>query len=390
MNQIETSNYHYGAQSVLLDDAEADDNDSTHSQSSSCNWSQQPLYTANVGAASSESDTCGPQVSVRDMIKRYNTAIQNNSKISDVVSDINDEKLVSHRSSNQGFLDDGNYKPSSKQMHLQQNNTASLVNSARSSTSSRSVNNETGKHSNRNGGNNKTNCSISSTSHIGNVRSIPSQTMYCRNCSSCVFCQENQPQRIPANEMFYEEPTTKEKVSFSAGISSIRNKNTGNEIHHHSQHYKHAKQHSATAKCHKSTATFSKCDCDTKSHTYPLNGKTSNMSCGKQSVHMGKETPALFEPRENSYQSKTTIAKTSNGESDVFYYNDSRIDRILTPLLSLFPSSLLGIRIIIDIYFDNPECALRPIDVVGNRIETDIPKSRILDHFQKHQAAMVN
>lgn len=42
---------------------------------------------------------------------------------------------------------------------------------------------------------------------------------------------------------------------------------------------------------------------------------------------------------------------------------------------------VVGIRIIIDIYFDHEEC-IKPIDVIGNRIETEIPKSHILDHLQ--------
>ncbi|XP_075164555.1 uncharacterized protein LOC142237090 [Haematobia irritans] len=56
---------------------------------------------------------------------------------------------------------------------------------------------------------------------------------------------------------------------------------------------------------------------------------------------------------ETSYQSKTTIAKTAS-----------------------------GVRIIIDIFFD-PEQCVNTNDVVGGRVETDIPHSRILDEFQQ-------
>ncbi|KAM7360664.1 uncharacterized protein ACRADG_006781 [Cochliomyia hominivorax] len=58
-------------------------------------------------------------------------------------------------------------------------------------------------------------------------------------------------------------------------------------------------------------------------------------------------------PIETSYQSKTTIAKTSS-----------------------------GVRIIIDIFFDQERCA-NTNDIVGSRVETDIPQSRILNEFQQ-------
>ncbi|KAL9890158.1 uncharacterized protein ACN427_009228 isoform 2-T2 [Glossina fuscipes fuscipes] len=56
---------------------------------------------------------------------------------------------------------------------------------------------------------------------------------------------------------------------------------------------------------------------------------------------------------ESFYQSKTTIAKTAN-----------------------------GVRIIIDIYFDQEQC-VNATDVIGSRVETDIPHSRILSEFQQ-------
>ncbi|XP_016948725.1 uncharacterized protein LOC108023622 [Drosophila biarmipes] len=61
---------------------------------------------------------------------------------------------------------------------------------------------------------------------------------------------------------------------------------------------------------------------------------------------------------EKSYQSKTTIRRTSQ-----------------------------GVRIIIDIFFDKKESE---IDIVGSRVETDIPESRILTDFQQHSLAMKN
>ncbi|XP_030571960.1 uncharacterized protein LOC115770705 [Drosophila novamexicana] len=59
---------------------------------------------------------------------------------------------------------------------------------------------------------------------------------------------------------------------------------------------------------------------------------------------------------EKSYQSKTTIRRTEQ-----------------------------GVRIIIDIFFDKNE---NDIDIVGSRVETDIPESRILADFQQHSLAM--
>ncbi|EDW97325.1 uncharacterized protein LOC6537048 [Drosophila yakuba] len=59
-----------------------------------------------------------------------------------------------------------------------------------------------------------------------------------------------------------------------------------------------------------------------------------------------------------SYQSKTTIRHTNQ-----------------------------GVRIIIDIFFDKKDSE---IDIVGSRVETDIPESRILSDFQQHSLDMKN
>ncbi|XP_011291932.2 uncharacterized protein LOC105261731 [Musca domestica] len=59
-------------------------------------------------------------------------------------------------------------------------------------------------------------------------------------------------------------------------------------------------------------------------------------------------------PIETSYQSKTTIAKTAT-----------------------------GVRIIIDIFFDPEQQCVNASDILGSRVETDIPQSRILDEFQQ-------
>lgn len=67
---------------------------------------------------------------------------------------------------------------------------------------------------------------------------------------------------------------------------------------------------------------------------------------------------ANFQPMETSYQSKTTIAKTAG-----------------------------GVRIIIDIFFDQEHQPVSATDVVGSRVETDIPQSRILNEFQQQAAS---
>lgn len=47
----------------------------------------------------------------------------------------------------------------------------------------------------------------------------------------------------------------------------------------------------------------------------------------------------------------------------------------------------LGVRIIIDIYFDQEQC-VNATDVIGSRVETDIPHSRILSEFQQQTLAV--
>ncbi|XP_017039623.1 uncharacterized protein LOC108086998 [Drosophila ficusphila] len=74
-----------------------------------------------------------------------------------------------------------------------------------------------------------------------------------------------------------------------------------------------------------------------------------------QSLNDGN--PADKKPVEKTYQSKTTIRRTDK-----------------------------GVRIVIDIFFDKDS----EIDIVGSRVETDIPESRILTDFQHHSLAMKN
>ncbi|XP_065354433.1 uncharacterized protein LOC135948910 [Calliphora vicina] len=84
--------------------------------------------------------------------------------------------------------------------------------------------------------------------------------------------------------------------------------------------------------------------------------KQKNRLLSTDSVEEAKicQQPAI----ETSYQSKTTIAKTSS-----------------------------GVRIIIDIFFDQERCA-NATDIVGSRVETDIPQSRILTEFQQQTMAV--
>ncbi|XP_070073531.1 uncharacterized protein [Drosophila takahashii] len=73
---------------------------------------------------------------------------------------------------------------------------------------------------------------------------------------------------------------------------------------------------------------------------------------------LNDENPADSNTVEKSYQSKTTIRRTDQ-----------------------------GVRIIIDIFFDKKESE---IDIVGSRVETDIPESRILTDFQQHSLVIKN
>lgn len=88
----------------------------------------------------------------------------------------------------------------------------------------------------------------------------------------------------------------------------------------------------------------------------------------------GHEESAANCSVEKSYQSKTTIRRTDHGRS---------FNRRLLTLKQSLPST--GVRIIIDIFFDKKES---DIDIVGSRVETDIPESRILADFQQHSLAM--
>ncbi|XP_037806448.1 uncharacterized protein LOC119600349 [Lucilia sericata] len=86
------------------------------------------------------------------------------------------------------------------------------------------------------------------------------------------------------------------------------------------------------------------------------NNKQKNRLLSTDSVEEAKicQQPTI----ETSYQSKTTIAKTSS-----------------------------GVRIIIDIFFDQERCSNNVNDIVGSRVETDIPQSRILSEFQQQTLA---
>ncbi|XP_054745532.1 uncharacterized protein LOC129249881 [Anastrepha obliqua] len=91
------------------------------------------------------------------------------------------------------------------------------------------------------------------------------------------------------------------------------------------------------------------------------------VSCNLQEITSGQRTSSEVvegieeanpQPVETSYHSKTTIAKTAG-----------------------------GVRIIIDIFFDQEHQPVSATEVVGSRVETDIPQSRILNEFQQQAAA---
>lgn len=81
---------------------------------------------------------------------------------------------------------------------------------------------------------------------------------------------------------------------------------------------------------------------------------------------------------EKSYQSRTTIRRTEQGMC-------LSIDISIIVYILVIPPHAAGVRIIIDIFFDKQESEL---DIVGSRVETDIPESRILAEFQKLSLGM--
>ncbi|XP_030373963.1 uncharacterized protein LOC115623650 [Scaptodrosophila lebanonensis] len=83
---------------------------------------------------------------------------------------------------------------------------------------------------------------------------------------------------------------------------------------------------------------------------------TDGQTSVRQTTEKGAEPVA--DSVEKSYQSKTTIRRTEQ-----------------------------GVRIIIDIFFDKNNAA-SCVDMVGSRVETDIPESRILADFQQQALAL--
>jgi len=93
---------------------------------------------------------------------------------------------------------------------------------------------------------------------------------------------------------------------------------------------------------------------------------------------------------EKSYQSKTTIRRTGQGGLQNIIINCTILTTVKLATREPLPTLISpppGVRIIIDIFFDKKESE---IDIVGSRVETDIPESRILTDFQQHSLAMNN
>lgn len=258
---METANYCFGPQCI------EEDSLSNHSRSSSCHW-QQSLFHNNGGSSLIGSE-CGSQVSVRDMIRRYNTAIKNNTKI-DSVCDVAIDDKTSQRS-NMSLADDASYKSVPKAM-TQQNHVL-FTNS-----------NQTAP--------NKINF-ITSSTQIENGQNLSSQLLYCRNCASSIFypdkmngfqCAENQ----------YEN--NKNRCNFNV---------TAN--------------HKSTSTDHNTfnnTTIFPNCMPKNRQGDYDKLGFVPNKGNFFSAGHMqpSKEVPPYSEPKENSYHSKTTIVKTPNGK----------------------------------------------------------------------------
>ncbi|KAH8418506.1 hypothetical protein KR009_010277 [Drosophila setifemur] len=106
----------------------------------------------------------------------------------------------------------------------------------------------------------------------------------------------------------------------------------------------------------RSEAELEGCDNPTSQDAKEIQGNAHGGTSLRQSVN--EENPNSNISVEKSYQSKTTIRRTDQ-----------------------------GVRIIIDIFFDKKDS---DIDIVGSRVETDIPESRILTDFQQHSLAMQN
>lgn len=56
-------------------------------------------------------------------------------------------------------------------------------------------------------------------------------------------------------------------------------------------------------------------------------------------------------------------------------------------IITVLKYTVSGVRIIIDIFFDQEHQPVSATDVVGSRVETDIPQSRILNEFQQQAAS---
>ncbi|KAL9873381.1 uncharacterized protein LOC119641441 [Glossina fuscipes] len=224
----------------------------------------------------SDSECGAAPISVRDMIKRYNSAFKNdtNAKANYSLKHARANNLVRHQS--QHLL------PASKDSCCCLNNFASQM----------AVGHED-----------------DNTAAYKNC---------CKNCSACTCCQNKWRKQLTGSKMSTRSDSVNSTVSsgmlckdLALKCASIKNGNKNEKAN--------------------VTAT------NTRSRLH------STDSADEVNCHT----------IESFYQSKTTIAKTAN-----------------------------GVRIIIDIYFDQEQC-VNATDVIGSRVETDIPHSRILSEFQQ-------
>ncbi|TMW53123.1 hypothetical protein DOY81_001851 [Sarcophaga bullata] len=332
-----------------LDD---DDNFSAHSRNSS------GFYNSLNSANNSDSE-CSAPISVRDMVQRYDRQFQK-SQCAQPNYKIKHRYTAAHRHHSQHQL------AATKSSYCGLNNYGSQIN--------------------------KKQLTEPLTDDKSTLRDEKSKVICCNNCSACVCCQNRSRRNTIITKMLPTSPT----------IPSVLQANNENKQNSNSRF------HNIGGGGNSTTTTSPNCCCnkinakdilavenctiidDTANMdtvdkpNNVLNDSETEESMKKdsmvdlhrnQNLHLynsqlvveqkknnllSTDSVEQQQPSETSYQSKTTIAKTAS-----------------------------GVRIIIDIFFDQEQCAAanNVNEIVGSRVETDIPQSRILSEFQQQVMA---
>ncbi|KAI8129865.1 hypothetical protein FF38_04343 [Lucilia cuprina] len=220
----------------------------------------------------------------------------------------------------------------------------------------------------------------------------PTAITCCKNCTACLCCQNRSRTNSTTNKMLSSNSLQANNencgTNVSAGGVSLRSSSTKcNKINAKDTHILAVKNctniNDVTTAAdinasnsnkptilndfHSSAAELNKDSYSTNSNNGLFNKHNSQVVVMEQNKQKNRllSTDSVEEAKicqqptiETSYQSKTTIAKTSS-----------------------------GVRIIIDIFFDQERCSNNVNDIVGSRVETDIPQSRILSEFQRQTLA---